>query len=167
MESPLSITPKSLGLTCLSCSGIAWGGQDALAKPNRGSCLRYPVTPRQPEAQYFGAARSWHSALVVPPLLGECVGRMQLYSCLARGKERREMSQWIYLEPDLPPTVSEGASERARSQSRESKVGEGDPGTREGWGACGGLADGPQSHPHVSLYLAAVLAFSPGTGRTS
>ena len=77
------------------------------------------------------------------------------------------MSRWIYLEPDLPPTASEGASERARSQARDSKVGEGDLGTREGWGACDGLADCPQSHLHVSLYLAAALAFSPGIGRTS
>lgn len=36
------------------------------------------------------------------------------------------MSRWIYLEPDLPPTASEGASGRARSQAREREVGEGD-----------------------------------------
>lgn len=86
--------------------------------------------PKQLEAQYSGAARSWHRALVVPPSPGECVGRLQLHSCLARGKERREMSRWIYLEPDFPPTASEGASGRARSQLREGEVGEGDPGTR-------------------------------------
>lgn len=63
---------------------------------------------------------------MVPPLPSECVGRLQLLSCLARGKERREMSRWIYLEPDLPPTASEGASGRARSQAREREVGEGD-----------------------------------------
>lgn len=40
------------------------------------------------------------------------------------------MSLWIYLEPDLPPTASEGASGRARSQARGKKVGEGDRGTR-------------------------------------
>lgn len=44
------------------------------------------------------------------------------------------MSRWIYLESDLPPTASEGDPERARSQARERKVEEGDPGTSEGWG---------------------------------
>ena len=91
-----------------------------------------PVMPKQPEAWYFEAARSWHGALVVPPLPGECVGRLQLHSCLARGKERREMRRWIYLEPDFPPTASEGASGRARSQAGERGVGEGNPGAREG-----------------------------------
>ena len=99
------------GLPCQGCSGV-------LPPPP-------PVMPKQPEAQYFGAARSWHSALVVPPLPGECVGRLQLHSCLARGKKRREMSRWIYLEPDLPPTASEGASGRARSQAREREAGGG------------------------------------------
>lgn len=116
----------------ISCSGIIWGEQRCPAKTTLGSCLPHPIMPEQPEAQYFGAARSWHSALVVPPLPGECVGRLQLYSCLAWGKERREMSRWIYLEPDFPPTASEGASGRARSQAREREVGEGDPETREG-----------------------------------
>lgn len=137
---PLPIISKSSELTPLSCSGITWGGQDCPAKPTLGSCLPTPIMPEQPEAWYSGAVRSWHSALVVPPLPGECVGRLQLHSCLARGKERREMSRWIYLEPDLPPTASEEASGRARSQARERKVGEGDPGTREGWGASDGLA---------------------------
>lgn len=128
---PLSIIPKSSELTHLSHAGITRGGQGCPAKHALGSCPPPPVMPKQPEAQYFGDARSWHSALVVPPLPGECVGRLQLHSCLARGKERREMSRWIYLEPDLPPTVSEGASGRARSQAREREVGEGDPGATE------------------------------------
>lgn len=130
MEPPLSVTPKSLGLTHRSCSSITQGGR---------GCQGYsgflppppPVMPKQPEAWYFEAARSWHGALVVPPLPGECVGRLQLHSCLARGKERREMSRWIYLEPDFPPTASEGASGRARSQAGERGVGEGNPGARE------------------------------------
>lgn len=76
------------------------------------------------------------------------------------------MSRWIYLEPDLPPTASEGASGRARSQAREREVGEGDPGTSEGSGARRGGSRLPRHHPHVSLYLATALAFSPGMGRT-
>lgn len=55
------------------------------------------------------------------------------------------MSRWIYLEPDFPPTASEGALGRARSQAREREVGEGNPGTREGWGASDGLAGCPQT----------------------
>lgn len=70
------------------------------------------------------------------------------------------MSRWIYLEPDFPPTASEGALGRARSQAREREVGEGNPGTREGWGASDGLAGCPEHHPHVRLHLATVLAFS-------
>lgn len=62
-------------LTYLSCSGITWGSQDALAKPNLGSCHPYPIIPKQLDAQYR-AARSWHRALVVPSLPGECVGRL-------------------------------------------------------------------------------------------
>lgn len=129
-----------LGRSGLPLPSLLWG----LASP-------HPIMPEQPEAWYFGAARSWHSALVVPPLPGECVGRLQLHSCLARGKERREMSRWIYLEPDLPPTASEEASGRARSQARERKVGEGDPGTREGWGASDGLAGWPPT-PSICQY---------------
>lgn len=162
---PLSIIPKSSEFTHLSYSGITWGSQGCPSRPTLGSCLPYPIMPQRPEAQYFGAARSWHSALVVPPLLGECVGRLQLHSCLARGKERREMSQWIYLEPDLPPTASEGASGRARSQAREREVGEGDPGPREGWGVSNGLAGCPQRHPHVNFSLATALALKPAMGR--
>lgn len=82
---------------------------------------------------------------------GECVGRLQLHSCLAQGKERREMSRWIYLEPDFPPTASEGASGRARSQAREMEVGEGDSGTREGCIVSDGLAGCPNAI-HVSIF---------------
>lgn len=148
---PSSIIPKFSELTHLSCSGIIWEDQCCPAKPTLGSCLSHRIMPEQPEAQYFGAARSWHSALMVPPLPGECVGRLQLYSCLARGKERREMSPWIYLEPDFPPTASEGASGRARSQAREREVGEGDPGTREGCAVSDGLAGCPNTI-HVSIF---------------
>lgn len=78
------------------------------------------------------------------------------------------MSRWIYLEPDFPPTASEGASGRARSQAREMEVGEGDSGTREGCIVSDGLAGCPNAirHPRVNLSLVTALAFSPGMGRT-
>ena len=157
---PLSIFPRSSELTHDSGKpGLPHHADPGVLPPPP------PVMPKQPEAQCFGAARSWHCALVVPPSPGECVGRLQLYSCLARGKERREMSRWIYLEPDFPPTASEGASGRARSQARERKVGEGNPGTREGWGASNGLAGCPKHHPYVRLYLETVQAFSTRDGK--
>lgn len=61
------------------------------------------------------------------------------------------MSLWIYLEPDLPPTASEGASGRARSQAREREVGEGDPGTSKGCGASEGARDCPNTS-HMSVF---------------
>lgn len=138
-------------LTHLSCARTTWEARATLPSVPRGLASLTPLCRNSQRLSTFGAARSWHSALVVPPLPGECVGRLQLRSCLARGKERREMSRWIYLEPDLPPTASEGASGRARSQAREREVGEGDPGTSKGWGAGEGAAGCPNTS-HMSAF---------------
>lgn len=119
--------------------------RDALPSTCSGLTFPTPCYAKTTRGSVLGNCQSWHSALVVPPLPGECVGRLQLLSCLARGKKRREMSRWIYLEPDLPPTASEGASGRAKSQARGREEGEGDLGIREGPGGSIRSADCPQS----------------------
>lgn len=110
-----------------------------------------PVMPKQPEVQYFWSCQELAQCPGGAPLAWGVCGQAAAPLLPGRGKKRREMSRWIYLEPGLPPTASEGASGRARSQAREREVGEGDPGTSKGWGAGEGAAGCPNTS-HMSAF---------------
>lgn len=114
--------------------------------------LPQPIIPKQPESQYsrVGAVPWW-----LPPLPGECVGRLQLLSCLARGKKRREMSPVDLFRACSPSHCFRGGLRESKELAGGSQVGGGsDPRNREGQQGATGQQDTLRQHPYVPVSLA-------------